>query len=165
VSCSDSRGNAYSVNLDSIGDQRLIVCSAHVSTSLPPGTTIFTRYPAFNGSTVSTANDFSGIRATARVDKAHASAGITAAVTSGVTATTTRAAEVLFGVEIHQGIPTFAASPVYTRVGAAGFFSGASRMTVTPAFRIVAATGTYRFGGALSSARPWRAAVLTFFRA
>ena len=66
---SDSRGNTYGVNVDSRGAQRLIVCSAHASAGLAPGATITIRYPAFNGSSASSANDFSGVRAAARVDK------------------------------------------------------------------------------------------------
>jgi hypothetical protein len=164
VSCNDSRGNVYSVNGNRVNGRRLIVCSAHVSTSLPPGTKITTRYPAFNGGSVSNATDMAGIRATARVDKVKASAGSTTAVTSGATAPTTRAAEVVFGVEMHQGTPTFASSPVYTRLGGVSAFAGAARMTITPAFRIVSATGAYTFGGSLTSAQPWSAAAITFFR-
>jgi hypothetical protein len=164
VSCGDSRGNGYSVHVNSVGTQRLIVCSAHVTTSLPPGTTITTRYPAFSGGTVSSAIDFTGIRTNARVDQTHVNAAATSAVTTGATAMTTHAAEVILGVEMHRGLARFTPSPVYTRVGAARYFSGAAQMTITPTFRVVAATGSYQVGGALTWATPWQAAVLTFVR-
>jgi H+/Cl- antiporter ClcA len=59
----------------------------------------------------------------------------------------------------------FTPSPVYTQIGVASFFSGTARMTITPAFRIVSATGSYQLGGTLTPPAPWRAALVTFVRA
>jgi hypothetical protein len=165
VSCGDNRGNAYAVNLDSLGAQRLIVCSTRVTNALTAGAKITIRYPAFSGASVSSANDFSGIDPAAQIDRRHSGAGSVATVDSGTTATTASADEVVFGVEIHRGAAVFTPASGYTRVGAVSFFTGTSRMTITPGFKIVSAIGAYKYGGVLSSAQQWRAGVLTFLRA
>ena len=165
VSCGDDRGNAYAVNLDSLGAQRLIVCSTRVTKVLTAGSKITIRYPAFDGAAISTANDFSGIDPAARIDQRHAAAGSSGTVDSGTTATTASADEVVFGVEIHRGSATFTPAPGSTRVGAVSFFTGSSRMTISPGFKVVSAIGRYKYGGPLSATQQWRAGVLTFFRA
>jgi hypothetical protein len=164
VSCRDDRGNAYAVNLNSLGAQRLIVCSTRVTTALTAGAKITIRYPAFNGSTVASANDFSGINPRTPIDQRHAGAGSIGSVDSGTTAMTVSADEVVFGVEIHRGVASFTPASGYTRVGARTF-TGPSTLTITPGFKVVTAVGTYKYGGSLSAARQWRAGVLTFFRA
>ena len=73
--------------------------------------------------------------------------------------------EVVFGAEIHHGSATFTPASGYTRVGGVSFLTGASRITITPGFKVVSAFGVYRYGGSLSPARQWRAGVLTFLRA
>ena len=165
VSCHDSRGNTYGVNVNSRGAQRLIVCSAHASAGLAPGATITIRYPSFDGSTASSANDFSGVRAGAWADKARVAGANRVAVDSGKTTRTTHAAELVFGVVIHRGTPRFSAGPGYTNIGAVAYGSGAARITINPVFKIVSATGAFNVAGKLSATQQWRAAVVTFFEA
>ena len=163
VSCHDSRGNLYLVSVNSRGAQRLIVCSAHASAGLAPGATITIGYPSFDGSTASSANDFSGVRAGARVDRASVAGAKRAAIDSGKTTRTTHAAELVFGVVIHRGTPRFTSGPGYTNVGAVAYGSGAARITINPVFKIVSATGAFNVAGKLSATQQWRAAVVTFF--
>jgi hypothetical protein len=165
VSCHDSRGNTYGVSINSRGAQRLIVCSAHASAGLAPGATITIRYPSFNGSSASSANDFSGVRATARVDKATVAGANRSAIDSGRTTRTTQPAELVFGVVIHRGLPRFTAGPGYRPVGAVAYGSEAARITINPVFKIVSTTGAFNLAGTLSAAQQWRAAVVTFFEA
>jgi hypothetical protein len=165
VSCRDSRGNSYSVNISAAdGVHGLIVCTAHVTSSLPPGTTVRVSYPAYSGLAVGSVSDLSGIRATARVDKKAIGAGLGTLVATASTATTAHVGEVLFGVEIHSGSPYFTPSPVYTPVGAMSSGSGTNKLTINPAFRIVGASGAYKFGGALGTTAQWGAALLTLVR-
>ncbi len=167
VSCSDSGGNVYGVNVNSVGGKRLIVCSAHARTGLRPGATITIRYPMFNGSTVTSANDISGIRAVARADRtsvrgAGGAGGV--AIDSGTTVRTRSGGEVVFGVVIHSGTATFRPSTGYVSVGAVVGGSGTGRSTISPEFKVVSSIGAFKLAGTLSSAHPWRAAVVTFFR-
>ncbi len=165
VACHDSRGNSYAINISRAdGIHALIVCTAHIDTSLPPGATVTVSYPPFNGLAIASVSDLSGIRATARVDKKAVGAGFNGLVTTAATAPTTHAVEVLFGVEIHAGRPFFTPSPVYAPVGAMSFESGASKLAINPAFRIVSAKGAYKFGGTIGTTAEWGAAVLTLVR-
>jgi hypothetical protein len=165
VSCRDSRGNVYAVNINSVGTQRLIVCSARATAALRPGATITVRYPAFKGSTISSANDFSGIRATARTDRTSVRGADSTVVNSGTSLRTTHAAELVFAVVIHHGAPGFTAGSGYSSVGAVSYLNGDARIAITPVFKIVSSTGAFNVGGRLSSAQQWRAAVVTFFKA
>ena len=100
--------------------------------------------PSFADAATASANDFSGIDPAARIDQRHAAAGSTGSVDSGTTATTASADEVVFGVEIHHGSATFTPAAGYTRVGAVSFFTGPSRMTIAPGFKVFSAIGRYK---------------------
>ena len=165
VSCRDTAGNVYAVNVNSVGAQRLIICSAHVTKALPPGAKITTAYPAFSGPTVSSANQFSAIAAGASLDKKSAGGADSSTVSSGPTVTTTRAAELVFGVEIHHGTPNFTPASGLTRIGGITYLAGSARMTVMPLYKVVPSTGSYRLSGTLSAAQQWRAAIVTYFKA
>ena len=168
VSCHDSRGDVYradvdSANVTSVRGQRLIVCAAHVDAELRAGATITIRYPSFDGTTVSTANDFSGLGSSARDDKVSVASANSAAIDSGRTPRTTRPAELVFGVVMHDGGATFTADAGYTHLGGVRYRSANTQITINPEFKIVSSDGAFTVGGTLSSRQQWHAAVVTFF--
>ena len=165
VMCSDSRGDVYGVNINSLGAQRLIVCSAHAAVGLRPGATITVRYPAFNGSTLSSANDVSGIRSVARADRARARGANSSTPDSGTTMRTRHRAELVFGVVVHRGVSGLTPVSGFRRIGAVTAGSGDARITINPAFKVVSATGVFKVAGTLAPTRQWRAAVVTFIAA
>ncbi|MGO9873327.1 MAG: hypothetical protein ACLPVY_05955 [Acidimicrobiia bacterium] len=163
VSCRDSRGDVYRADVNSLEGQRLIVCAAPADVGLRPGATITIRYPSFDGTTVSTANDFSGLGSSARDDKVSVASANSAAIDSGRTPRTTRPAELVFGVVMHDGAATFAADAGYTHLGGVRYRSANTQMTINPEFKIVSSDGAFTVGGMLSSRQRWHAAVITFF--
>jgi hypothetical protein len=101
VACADSAGNTYSVavaNSSGVGDFTAI-CSAHVTTQLPLGGTItVTWFGTAPIGQLFLANAWSvtGL-AGSPLDQTASAAGTGASVSSGATATTTQANELLFG--------------------------------------------------------------------
>jgi len=162
VSCRDSRGDVYRTDVNSLGTERLIVCAVHADAELGPGATITIRYPSFDGTTVSTANDFSGLGSSARPDKVSVASANSAAIDSGRTPRTTRPAELVFGVVMHDGGATFEADAGYTHLGGVRSRSANAQMTINPEFKIVSSDGAFAVGGTLSSRQHWHAAVVTF---
>ena len=170
ASCSDNAGNTYQT--DVIGG-RVFICSAHNVAASP--TTITASYAAAGLSTM-LATEFSGLAA---VDKAMIG-GLTNSntPTSGVTATTAQAEEVLFGAVSFNGN-----QPTLTFTPGSGACTGAPTQTYTsmtngPAFprgyvenggrnlaaeyAITTTTGNYAACGTLSSARQWSAVIATY---
>jgi hypothetical protein len=163
ISCSDSRGNVYAVNVNSAGAQRLVVCSARVKSALTAGAKISIAYPAFSGNTVATADDVSGLAAGVRVDRTSSGGGSGKVADSRATARTTKAVEVVFGVVAYRGASAFSPGAGFAHVGVASYFAGKARMTIAPEFKIVSSMAAYDARGTLGSAQPWRAVVVTFF--
>ncbi|HTD51334.1 MAG TPA: hypothetical protein VK771_12080, partial [Acidimicrobiia bacterium] len=165
VSCTDSRGDVYRVDVNSVGARRLIICSAHANAALEPGATITVRYPSFAGAAVSIANQFSGLDPSATPDRTAVAHHDRAAVNSGPTAPTRRRAELVFGAVSYDGTSTFRAGPGDVPIGEVTFGSGTARSRIDPVFKIVSATGVFNVAGTLSAPQPWRAAVVAFFAA
>jgi len=165
VSCTDSRGDVYKSDVNSVGARRLIICSAPANVGLEPGATITVRYPSFDGSAVSTANEFSGLDTKTPADRTSVAHNHRAAVNSGTTAPTRRRAELVFGVVGYDGSPSFRTGTGYIPIGDVTFGAGTARLRLDPEFKIVSASGAFTVAGTLSSPQPWRAAVVTFFAA
>ncbi|MDP2674685.1 MAG: hypothetical protein Q8Q00_07240 [Dehalococcoidia bacterium] len=162
VSCSDTKGNSYAVDADVTGVGRLFVCSAHNVTALASGDTITATYPSLSGVTTASANEFSGVSATTPADKVSTAAGNNASPSSGSTATTTQANELLFGAIAHNSTPTFAPGSGYNLAGQVIGGSGSGQKTNSPEYRIVSATESYAANGTLSSGQQWQAAIVTY---
>ena len=117
VSCTDTQGNSYSVVIDFSNGSgttgvRSVVFSARIVTALVPGNTITVTHPSVDVRAVSM-NEFSGI---GFVDRTHTAAGINVTPSSGSTAVTSQANELLLGsigVETKKDDP-FAAGAGYT---------------------------------------------------
>jgi len=162
VSCSDTKANSYTIDADITGAGRLFVCSAHNVTALASGDTITASYPGFSGVTTASANEFSGIAPTTPADKVSTAAGNNPSPSSGSTATTTQANELLFGAIAHNSTPTFAPGSGYNLAGQVIGGSGSGQKTNSPEYRIVSATGSYAADGTLSSGQQWQAAIVTY---
>src|SRR5262249_2811029 len=156
-SCSDSGGDPYSVDVSAGITDFAIICSTHkLAAPLGAGATITVMFSsiAVSGSNVH-AFSVTGLAA-APLDKTASATGSNAAPSSGVTATTAQANELLFGAIVDQNTTvSFAGfspgangtsnncaatgTPTYTSLGGVG--------SVTPATFgmscVVSATGTY----------------------
>ena len=161
VSCSDSKGNTYAVDADVIGAIRLFVCSAHNVTALASGDTITASYPGFSGLTTISANEFAGL-SSIPVDRWATATGNNASPSSGSTAATTKASELLFAAIAHNSTPTFTEGAGYALVGQVIGGSGSGQRTLSPEYRIVSSIGSYAADGSLSGGQQWEAVIVTY---
>jgi hypothetical protein len=162
VACSDTKGNSYSINADVTGSGRLFICSAHNVTALTSSDTITATYPSFSGISTASANEFSGLASAGAVDRTSTASGNSANPSSGTTATTTQASEVLFGAIAYNNTPTFAAGGGYNVVGQVIGGSGAGQKNLYPEYQIVSSTGGYAATGTMTPGQQWWAAIVTY---
>src|SRR5438093_1808002 len=165
VSATDSKGNSYSVAADvtNAANVRTVMLAAHNVTALASGDTITVTHPSVTARGLS-ANEFSGLSPTSPLDQTRTATGSSATPSSGTTAATSEAAELLLGAIGVAGptSDTFAPGTNYTALTAAGTgigFRGAtsnsgssvtslslSRPSATVANDIMLATVTARAG-------------------
>lgn len=170
VSCGDSQGNVYAVDADVANGSgtagvRTVVCSAAVATPLGVGDTVTVSLPTVAARGMSV-DEFAGLAADA-LDRAALASGASTMPSSGFTAATHQPDELLLaaiGTEADATEP-FVAGAGYTPLGSGS--SGTAglpddHVTVLPAFRIVAAAGSFAAGATLQVARPWAAALVTY---
>src|SRR5947207_2012003 len=168
VSCTDTQGNSYSVVIDFSNGSgttgvRSVVFSARIVTALVPGNTITVTHPSVDVRAVSM-NEFSGI---GFVDRTHTAAGINVTPSSGSTAVTSQANELLLGsigVETKKDDP-FAAGAGYTglpNIGTGTSGPSDSNVSIDPEYRIVAAISSYFADGSINPAQNWAATIATF---
>ena len=163
VSCRDSRGNSYAINVNRVGARRVVVCSARLRAVLPAGGTITVTYPRFRGASLAVAGAFTVANSGPPADGAGARSGIGVAVDSGA-ARTTRTSELLVGVVAYRGVSTFISAPGFTRLGSAAYATGSARLGIVAEYKIVSPVGAYQVSGRLSSKQVWQAVAVTFFR-
>jgi hypothetical protein len=170
VSCSDDGGNSYAVernvrNGSGTKGVRIVILSAHVATALISGNTITCVHPNVTARAMA-ANEFSGLLATSAVDRKHSATGNNTTPSSGATAKTTQAAELLLGIIGVEGpsSESFSAGTNYTVVGRAGTNGGTAtnNITINPEYRIVDAAAAYSATGTLGARRRWAAAIVTY---
>src|SRR5205823_3488808 len=153
VSCTDAKGNAYGAAVDFANGSgtsgvRTVVFSARIVTALVAGDTITVSHPSAAAKAVSI-NEFSGV---GFVDQTMTATGNSNSPSSGSTATTSQANELLFGtigVETKKDDP-FVAGAGYALLPNAG--SGTTgtpdtHISVEPEFRKVTVTGSYLADG------------------
>jgi len=169
VSCTDAKGNAYGAAVDFANGSgtsgvRTVVFSARIVTALVAGDTITVSHPSAAAKAVSI-NEFSGV---GFVDQTMTATGNSNSPSSGSTATTSQANELLFGtigVETKKDDP-FVAGAGYALLPNAG--SGTTgtpdtHISVEPEFRKVTVTGSYLADGSSApSSHNWAAAIVTF---
>ncbi len=172
VSCFDSRGNTYVLNREVTNGSgnsgvRTVILSSHNISALSSGNVIFCSHPNVSPRVLSV-NEFSGLASSSTTDQVTSATGASTAPSSGSTASTTQASELLIGGIGVEGptTETFTAGANYTapassRAGTSGG-NAANNITINPEYRIVSATGTYAATGTLSSSRLWAAAIATY---
>src|SRR5262249_13341608 len=171
VTCADSGGNAYSVDVDRTNGSgtsgvRTVVCSATVTSALAAGATLPGTHPAVIATAVS-ASEFAGLAVASRVDQTASATGATNSPSSGPTAVTTQPDELLIGaiaVETKQ-TETFTPGAGYSALlSQQSSQSGSltSNVTIDPEFRIVSAIASYVADATIENARQWAAAIVTY---
>jgi hypothetical protein len=171
VSCGDSQGNVFSKDADVTNGSgtngvRTVVCSGSVATPLGTGDTVTVTHPTLAARAMSV-SEFTGVAPTGAVDRTATATGTSNAPSSGFTATTRQADELVIGamgIETHS-VGAFAAGASYTAVpaGSSGAVGGATaNVSVFPEFRIVSIAGSYVADGGTQYARLWAAAVVTY---
>ncbi len=167
VSAADSQGNTYAVDADvaNAPDVRTIILSAHNVTALLSGDVITITHPSVDARAVSIA-EFSGLAPTGALDQTSTATGNGTTPSSGSTATTSQADELLIGAIGAEGIvtDTFTVGTNYAPLDRSGTTGGgfASNITINPEFQIVSATGAYLADGTLGTAQDWAAAIATY---
>lgn len=143
VVCRDSRGNAYTVNVDVVG--RLFICSARLATALSPGDTITSTYPAFSGLSLAVAVD-AGILGPFR--------GKATATGNSISPSVGPIVGNAIGAISYGATPTFAVrcgTLVTELAGGAGSVR-----------KVIEVLSGPQLCGTLSAARPWQAVVVGF---
>lgn len=173
VSATDSAGNTYSVDADSddgsgTAGVRTVILSAHDVAALPAGKLITVTHPSVTARALS-ADEFSGLATKGVLDQTSTGTGTSTSPSSGSTAKTGQADELLIGAIGVQGPEddTFTADASYkasTRVGTTGG-KDATNITINPEFQIVAAIDTYSATATLGTSRLWAANIATYLAA
>ncbi len=176
VSVADSRGNTYTDDADIMNGTsgsgtgvRTVVLSAPVTTALVSGDTITITFPSVGSKAVSiySVND---LISASRVDKTATGTGNSSSPSSGATAATTHANELLIGAvgsESKISSTTMTAGSSFTLLNNASADTGNSSTSITvfPEYRIVSATGAQTAGGSLLSSDRWAAGIATYVSA
>lgn len=166
--CSDDAGNSYSgdSNVINLNGVRIFICSAHNVTALSGGQGIMVSHPASEARAMA-AFEVSGI--IGPFDRQTSAQSSGTAVSSGTTAATTQASELVFGGIAVLGPNTFTLTPGsgYTGGGTFGTSGVATGDRVLfPEYQIVNSTGTFAadgtLGGGADANTQWGAAVVTY---
>src|SRR5438094_1298117 len=167
-SATDSAGNAYGADVQGArsGTVRTVILSAHNVNALAGGSTITVTFPSTSNRRAVTANEFSGLAKTGTFDQSHTGNANSGTADSGFTATTTQAAELLFGAIGVAG----AASDTFTagNDGHGGTYtaltrvnSGGSVFYLAPEYEGGAAANTYKATATITS-QNWAADIATY---
>jgi hypothetical protein len=164
VSASDSKGNTYTVDADSIeasGQQRSTILSAYVATALVSGNTITVTFPASSSSAV-VVDDFSGIAQATRVDASGTNNNLSATASASVT--TTHANDIIVGAVSAAGNITFTQpggwTPLTSQTVACGGAPG--QALNLGAYQAASTTGTYTYNPSLGASTRWAAGVVAY---
>ena len=159
VTCTDTKGNTYTVDADISAVGRQFVCSGKATTALTSSDRITLTYPGFSGVSTAIATEFAGVTA---VDQRRSASGNSTAPNSGAV-TTTSAKELVFGATSHSGTPILTVGCGMTSSGKVVTGTGGGTKTVDTAYLVTAATGTFSTCGTLSpSGGWWNAAIATY---
>lgn len=137
----------------------------NIATTLQSGDTVTVTHPSTTLARAILISNFSGLD-TSSLDKSATATGSSTAPSSGNTAATTQADELLYTAIASEGPSgdTFTVGTSYTAIDKAGTTGGQtySNITLNGEYRIVSATGTYPGDGTLGTSRPWLANVDTY---
>jgi hypothetical protein len=162
VSATDSRGNTYTVDRDSVGSNtRTVILSAHVSTALTSGNTITVSHP--NAVAGAAASEFSGIASSSRVDSS--ASGTANSNSPSASVTTTAANDLLYGAFANQNNRSATEAAGWTtdrhQMPDCGSGSG-NKATVHGAYRSASTTGAYTYNPTLTHSEHWTTAVVAY---
>lgn len=169
IGCSDPVNGAYGVDVVSAaGSPRIAILSKHNVAALSFGDLITCTYPLFSGASSAGAYEFMGLDPVATLDQSSQSESpVSGAASSGLTATTSQARELVFGyLWLPGATQTFAAatsgsSPLenpYDPAWAQPFAVGTQRLM----YRFVPSIRQYEANGTVSGAGGWIAQVATY---
>jgi hypothetical protein len=161
----DTKGNTYTADATSAAwgtNRKTFIRSSRITTPLVATTdsiTVTVTSPLNNGVSVAVSvTEFSGI-AVSPLDKTASAVGTSTSPSSGATASTAQADELLVGAVGATGnYMVFTPGAGYSAL--APGYAGSPHML--PEFRIVSATGTYSAGGTFSATDDWGAVVATY---
>jgi len=168
VTCGDSRGNDYTRDADIangtvVTGVRTVVCSAPITVPLLAGDQVSVVHPAAAAKAISV-NEFAGV---GEIDRTASATGSNTTPSSGFTAATRQADELLIGA---IGVETLPSEPFAEGGGYAALPAGSSgstgnptsHVTTRPEFRIAAAIGSYAATGTITPGRLWTATIVTY---
>jgi hypothetical protein len=169
VTCSDSINGAYSTDvLSTPGGAGIAIASKHNVAALGFGNDITCSYPVFNGASSMTSYEFSGLETVAPLDQTAQSLSASAgAASSGLTAVTSQARELVFGFFwLPNGAQTFVAAtsggnPLedpYAPAWALPFAVGTQKTM----YRFVNSIRQHEANGTVGGAGGWLAQVATY---
>ncbi len=165
--CEDTQANSYAIDItlyDSSTGMHTTICSAHNVTPLSTSDTITLSSSVIVASgAAATAHEFSGLASSSPLDQTASASGSSTTPSSGNTAVTTQADELLIGAIGVGGPPTDGFTPGggYTALTSAGF-SGGFEGTIRPEYKIISVAGNYQADGVLNPSRSWGAAIATY---
>lgn len=168
VSCSDPVNGVYDSDIVSTaGTTRIAIVSKHNVAAMGFGTVITCTYPLFNGPSSLGVYEFTGLEPAGTLDRTSEGGGSGAgAATSGLTAATSQASELVFGFVWVTAGQTFTAAtsggnpledpyaPPYTPLAVAG--------TQRPMYRLVSSIRQYEANGTVAGAGTWKALLATY---
>jgi hypothetical protein len=162
VSATDSRGNTYTADRDSVGSNtRTVIFSAHVTTALTSGNTITVTHPSAPAGVV--ASEFANIASSSRVDSS--GAGTANNNSPSATLTTTTANDLLYGAFANQNNRSATEAAGWTtdthQMPDCGSGSG-NKSTTHGAWRVASTAGSYTYNPTITHSEHWTAAVVAY---
>jgi len=166
TTCSDTQGNSYTTDVSEFysgAGLYTIICSSHNVTALSASDTINVSFTSSTYGVAATAHEFSGLAPSLALDQTAKANGSSTTPSSGNTATTIQADELLIGAIGVSGSPTDAFTPGggYTALNTVGF-TGVWNGTIRPEYKVVSATGVYQADGVLGVSAGWSATIATY---
>jgi hypothetical protein len=170
ISVTDSAANTYVVEVDvtqssgSNNGVRTLIISAHSVNALASGSTITISHPSVDAKAAS-AIRVSGL-SLSPLDRTQTAIGTNTSPSSGLTATTRQAQEILIGAIGVEGPldGSFTPGAEYRIIGQAGTTGGGtpSNITIYPEYRFVSAIGQYEADAKVTQATRWAAGIATY---
>jgi hypothetical protein len=166
VSCSDPVNGVYQKDLGAGGGGRpfVAVLSRHAVGALSPGQAITCTYQNHGNGSKMTVAEFAGLSAAALDRTAQRTGTVTGLQSSGLTAPTTQASELVFGVAYTPGGFTPAASNSIEGVYSPGYASAGSAASLRTFYRVPGspALRSYELNGTIPGSGAWALMVITY---
>ncbi len=166
ASATDTQGNTYTVDAQKSNASNATsttVLSGYMATGLVAGNTITVTYSSVATMRMALATEWSGIAPISRVDRTATNTGNTAALSSGTTAATTQATELVVGSFADGANETFTASTGFTAFPTQLVANlGSSYRTQWQEYKTVSATGTQSAVANSTAPSPYAGLAVTY---